>query len=70
MTRKNPISLHLKADDFLPATESEKEDLVQMRPGVSFWRESLRRLLRSRVAKRYFPIFWAPTAWAAITPCV
>lgn len=50
MTKKNPLSLQLKVDDFLPASNEEKESLVQMRPSVSFWRESLHRLLKNPVA--------------------
>jgi oligopeptide transport system permease protein len=50
MTKKNPLSLQLKVDDFLPATEADKESLVQMRPGVSFWRESMHRLVKNKVA--------------------
>lgn len=50
MTKKNPLSLQLKVDDFLPASNEEKESLVQMRPSVSFWMESLHRLLRNPVA--------------------
>ena len=31
------LSFHLKAEDFLPASEEEKEDLVTLRESVSFW---------------------------------
>ncbi|NLT14739.1 MAG: ABC transporter permease [Clostridiales bacterium] len=48
--KKNPLSLQLNVDDFLPASSEEKESLVQMRPSVSFWRESLHRLLKNPVA--------------------
>lgn len=50
MARKNPLSFQLKVDDFLPATEAEKQSLVLMRPGVSFWKDALRRLWRNKVA--------------------
>ena len=50
MTAKNPISFQLKVDDFLPATDAEKQSLVQMRPGVSFWKDAMRRLLKNKVA--------------------
>ena len=48
--KKNPLSLQLNADDFLPATDEEKESLVQMRDSVSFWKDSLRRLVKNKVA--------------------
>ena len=37
---KNPLSFQLKLnpDDFLPATDEEKESLVVMRDSVSFWK--------------------------------
>ena len=37
---KNPLSFQLKLnpDDFLPATDEEKEGLVVMRDSVSFWK--------------------------------
>lgn len=48
--KKNPLSFQLNADDFLPATDEEKESLVQMRDSVSFWKDSLRRLVKNKVA--------------------
>lgn len=47
---KNVLSFQLKADDFLPATEQEKESLVIMRDSVSFWKDSMRRLRKNKVA--------------------
>ena len=52
MTEKNPLSFQLNIDpnDFMPATQEEKESLVIMRESVGFWRDGLRRLLRNKVA--------------------
>lgn len=50
MPKKNPISFHLNVDDFLPATDSEKEALVQMRPSVGFFKDAMRRLVKNKVA--------------------
>lgn len=50
MKINNLVSLQLKVDDFLPATDEEKESLVQMRPSVSFWKDAMRRLLKNKVA--------------------
>ena len=52
MTDKNPLSFQLNIDpnDFMPATQEEKESLVIMRESVGFWRDGLRRLLRNKVA--------------------
>lgn len=49
MNKKFP-SLHLKADDFIPATMTEKENLVVMRDSVNFWKDGFRRLRKNKVA--------------------
>lgn len=48
--KKNPFSFHLKAEDFLPANEDEKQELVIMRESVTFWKDGLRRLSKNSVA--------------------
>ena len=48
--KKNPLSLQLNPDAFLPATPEEKESLVIMRDSVSFWKDGIRRLFRNKVA--------------------
>lgn len=49
---KNPLSfqLDLKPEDFLPASEEEKQSLVVMRESVSFWKDGFRRLFKNKVA--------------------
>lgn len=81
--KKFPLSLHVNLDDFLPATEAEKEYLVQMRPSSTFFRDGVKRLLKNKVATVCFfliilialssiilPIFWpyAYDAQLGITP--
>lgn len=48
--KKPLLSLHLNADDFLPATPDEKESLVVMRESVNFWADGFRRLKKNKVA--------------------
>ena len=50
--KTNPLSLQNKwnPDDFLPATEEEKENLVAMRESVGFWKDGFRRLRKNKVA--------------------
>ena len=50
--KQNPISFQLKLnpEDFLPASEEEKESLVIMRESVSFWKDGFRRLAKNKVA--------------------
>ena len=50
--KENPLSfqLKLKPEDFLPATEEEKQSQVIMRESVSFWKDGIRRLRRNKLA--------------------
>lgn len=50
--KQNPLSFQLKLnpEDFLPATEEEKQSQVIMRESVSFWKDGMRRLRRNKVA--------------------
>ena len=50
MNAKNPLSFQLKAEDFLPATEEERQSLAKMRPSVSFWKDAMRRLRKNKIA--------------------
>ena len=47
---KKPFSLHVDLDAFIPATEAEKEYMVQMRPSSTFFRDGVKRLLKNKVA--------------------
>lgn len=42
--------LHLNPDDFAPATNDEKQELVVMRDSVNFWADGFRRLRKNKVA--------------------
>lgn len=50
--KQNPISFQLKLnpEDFLPATEEEKQSQIIMRESVSFWKDGVRRLVKNKVA--------------------
>lgn len=50
--KENPLSFHLKLkpEDFLPATEEEKQSQVIMRESVGFWKDGMRRLRKNKVA--------------------
>ena len=65
------LSTQVNMDDYLPATEEEKEYMVQMRPSSTFFKDSVKRLLKNRVATVCFfiivlialaaifiPMFW------------
>ena len=48
--KKNPFTLHVDMEDFLPATAAEKEYMVKMRPSTTFFKDGMKRLLRNKVA--------------------
>ncbi len=50
MPKTNPISFQLKVDDFLPASDTDKQSLVVMRESVSFWRDGFRRLRKNKIS--------------------
>ena len=65
------LSFHVNMDDFIPATEAEKEYMVQMRPASTFFKDGVKRLLKNKVATLCFvmivlitltsiflPMFW------------
>ena len=65
------LTMHVDVDAFLPATDEEKEYMVQMRPSSTFFRDGIKRLLRNKVAtvsliiiilitlsSLIIPIFW------------
>ncbi len=68
---KKPFSLHVDLDQFIPASEQDKEYLVQMRPSSTFFKDGVKRLLKNKVATVSFfviifitlasifiPLFW------------
>lgn len=68
--KKNPLSfqLDLNPDDFLPASEEEKESLVVMRESVSFWKDGLRRLRKNKVAMVSLVVILIVMVFAFIVP--
>lgn len=68
MTQKNPLSFQLKIDDFLPATEVEKQSLVQMRPSVSFWKDAMRRLVKNKIAMVSLTVVFIIMIFSFIVP--
>ena len=69
--KKNPFSMQVDLDAFIPATGEEKAYMVQMRPSSTCFRDGVKRLLKNKVATVCFflivaivlacivlPIFW------------
>ena len=68
---KNPFTMHIDADSFLPATEEEKAYMVQMRESSTFFKDGMKRLVKNKVAflsmicvivialtSIFLPMFW------------
>ena len=66
--RKNPLSLHLDPDAFLPATEEEKKELVIMRESVTYWQDAAHRLRQNKVAMVSLFIILLTLVFAFILP--
>lgn len=47
---KNKLSMQLNVDDFLPASDAEKESLIVMRKSVGFWKDGVRRLRKNKIS--------------------
>lgn len=83
INKKNSFSLHVDPIDFTPATEAEKEYMVQMRESTTFFKDGVKRLIKNKVATTslvlivfitlaaiFIPMFWPYSydAQLGITP--
>ena len=66
--KNNPFSMHVNMDDFLPATDAEKEYMVQMRPSTTFFKDGMKRLLKNKIATLSLIIIVLVTLAALIIP--
>ena len=48
--KKMPLNFHIDVDSFIPATDKEKEYMVQMRPSSTFFKDGVKRLMKNKVA--------------------
>ena len=70
LNKKNPLSLQLNADDFLPASQEEKQSLVVMRDSVNFWKDGLRRLRKNKIAMVSLVVIILIAIFAYVLPAV
>ena len=66
--KKNPLSMHVNLDDFIPATGEEKEYMVQMRPSTTFFKDGVKRLLKNKIATISFIIIVVITLTSIFLP--
>lgn len=62
------FTMHVDVDAFLPASDKEKEYMVQMRPSSTFFKDGVKRLLKNRVATISFIIIVLITLASIIIP--
>ena len=48
--KKIPLNLHVNVDSFIPATDKDKEYMVQMRQSSTFFKDGVKRLIKNKVA--------------------
>ncbi len=68
MNNMEKLSLHPNLDCFAPATDAEKEYMVQMRPSTTFFKDGLKRLKKNKVAVVSFFVIILVTLSAIILP--
>ena len=81
--KNKPLSFHLNADSFIPATPRDKEYITQMRPASTFFKDGVNRLIKNKIAlislvvivlitliSIFLPMFWPYSydAQLGITP--
>ncbi len=64
------FTMHVDVDSFIPATEAEKEYMVQMRPSSTFFKDGVKRLLKNKVATISFFVVVFVTLCCIIIPMV
>lgn len=47
---KKKLSMHVDLEQFIKATDEEKEYLVQMRPSSTFFKDGMKRLMKNKIA--------------------
>ena len=68
LNRNKPFSIQQDLGDFRPATDKEKEYLVQMRPSTTFFRDGLKRFKKNKVAMVSFFIIVIITVGCIVIP--
>ncbi len=48
--QKKKFTFHIDPADFMPASDKEKEYMVQMRPSTTFFKDGMKRLYKNKVA--------------------
>jgi len=68
--QKKKFTFHVDLDSFIPASDAEKEYLVQMRPSSTFFKDGVKRLYKNKVAFVSFIIIVLITLSSIILPMI
>ncbi len=63
-------TMHVDVDAFLPASEEEKEYMVQMRPSSTFFKDGMKRFLKNKIATISLIVIVLITLCAFVIPMV
>lgn len=66
--KKNPLSMQVDLEDFIPASAEDKEYMVRMRPASTFFKDGIKRLVKNKVALVSFIVIVFITLSAIIIP--
>ena len=66
--KKKIFSMHVDVDDFLPASDAEKEYMVRMRPSTTFFKDGMKRLFKNKIATISLIVIVLVTLAALIIP--
>ena len=68
--KKILLNMHIDVDSFTPATDKEKEYIVQMRPSTTFFKDGVRRLIKNKIALLSFVIILIISLSSVIIPMI
>jgi len=66
--KANPFSMQLNAEDFLPASSAEKEQLNVMRESTTYWKDAMHRFSQNKVAMVAFVVIIIVMFLAFVVP--
>ena len=66
--QKPKFTLHVDVDDFIPATNEEKEYIIKMRPSTTFFKDGVKRLLKNKIATISFIVVMLITLTSIFLP--
>ena len=66
--KKKRFTLHVDLDSFMPASDADKEYMVQMRPSTTFFKDGIKRLCKNKIALISFIVIVIITLSCIIIP--